>query len=118
MHTLFLLTRIALGGFFAYEGARYLTPYGRSFVMAAGRFGGAKGSPFIAVAGGLMMLFGGLSIVMGVAPVLGIATIVVVLAFTSVLRGEPVRLRRDMTLAVLLLLLLLVPQPWPMRLVS
>jgi hypothetical protein len=118
MEMTFLFIRIALGGFFAHEGARYLTPYGRPLVMAGGRFIARRDSAFIAVVGGLMMMIGGLSILMGVAPGFGVATLVGFLLLSSSIPMEPLRLRRNLALSAALLLLLLVPQPWPLRLVS
>ena len=118
MEMLFLLVRLVLGGFFAYEGAKYLTPYSRPLVMATGRFNARKDSAFIAVVGGLMMLIGGLSVLMGVAPGFGIGTLVAFLMLSSIIPMEPFRFRRNMAMSVVLLLLLLVRQPWPLRFVN
>ena len=118
MEMLFLLVRLVLGGFFAYEGAKYLTPYSRPLVMATGRFNARRDSAFIAVLGGLMMLVGGLSILMGVAPGFGVTTLVVFLMLSSVIPMEPFRFRRNVALSAVLLVLLLVPQPWPLRFVN
>jgi uncharacterized membrane protein YphA (DoxX/SURF4 family) len=115
---LFLLVRIVLGGFFAYEGAKYLTPYSRPLVMATGRFNARKDSAFIAVVGGLMMLTGGLSVLMGIAPSFGVWTLVAFLMLSSIIPMEPFRFRRNMALSAVLLLLLLVRQPWPLRFVN
>jgi hypothetical protein len=118
MEMSFLLVRIVLGGFFAYEGAKYLTPYGRPLVMATGRFNARKDSAFIAVAGGLIMLIGGISILMGIAPGFGVAMLVAFLLLSSYVPMEPFRFRRNMALAAVLLLLLLVQRPWPLRFVN
>jgi uncharacterized membrane protein YphA (DoxX/SURF4 family) len=118
MEMLFLLVRFVLGGFFAYEGAKYLTPYGRPLVMASGRFNARKDSAFLAVVGGLMMLVGGISVLMGIAPGFGVAMLVAFLALSSFVPMEPFRFRRNMALAAVLLLLLLVPRPWPLSFVS
>jgi hypothetical protein len=107
-----------LGGFFAYEGARYLTPYGRPLLMAAAGFRGRKGSPFIAVAGGLMMLVGGISILMGIAPVFGVTALAAFLMVSSFVAMDRSRFRRNFALTAVLLLLLLVPRPWPLTFVS
>ena len=115
MEVLFLMVRIALGGFFVYEGTRSLSPYGRPAAIAGGRL--LKGaSPFIAVVSGLMMLISGVAILMGVAAVLALWGLIASLMLVSIV--ERSRVGQNLAWIAVALLLLLVPRPWPLTLVQ
>src|SRR5262245_25464552 len=73
MNDLFLLGRVLLGGFFVYSGANHLM---HGATMA--QYAAAKGVPMpeagVLVAG-LLILAGGLSIILGFLPLVGIACV-------------------------------------------
>ena len=83
MGFVFLLVRIALGGFFAWRGVRYLDPYARQAAIATARAKGSSSSELAFVTMGLMMLTGGICIVMGIAPGVGVAAAVIALAIDA-----------------------------------
>jgi putative oxidoreductase len=92
----------------------------------------AKGTPLpkLAVAGtGVLLLAGGLSMLLGVYPVVGIALLIVFLLGVSVQMHsfwkvddaqlkqiDIVNFTKNMALIGALLMFLLLPQPWPMSL--
>jgi hypothetical protein len=67
MHWVFLIVRMMFGGYFAWTGSRYLSPYGREVFTASLR-GRRLALPayFIVVTSGLLLLVGGVSIALGV----------------------------------------------------
>jgi putative oxidoreductase len=78
MDELFLVGRLIFGGFFLYNGVNHFLATASMTQYAA-----AKGVPLPEVAvivGGLLLLCGGLSIVLGFLPHVGLACIVVFLA--------------------------------------
>jgi putative oxidoreductase len=92
-----------------------------------------KGVPFPALAqgtAGLMLLCGGLSIVFGIYPSVGIALLVAFLVPVSLMMhdfwklddaqarmADKVNFMKNMALLGALLMLLAIPSPWPLRLV-
>jgi putative oxidoreductase len=129
METLLLIIgRIILGVFFIYSGVnhfigfRMMTEYARM-----------KGVPFPAIAQGatgLMLLLGGLSIVFGLYPSVGIVLLVAFLVPVSLMMhnfwkledpqlkmADRVNFMKNMALVGALLMLLAIPSPWPLRLV-
>src|SRR5262245_52255614 len=77
MDDLFLVGRLIFGGFFAYNGANLLLTNAASAEYAA-----AKGLPMpevAVVAAGLLILAGGLSILIGFLPQVGVGCIVLFL---------------------------------------
>jgi uncharacterized membrane protein YphA (DoxX/SURF4 family) len=123
MGFVFLLVRIALGGFFAWRGVRYLDPYARQEAIASARAKGSSGSDLAFVTMGLMMLSGGMCIVMGITPGVGVIAAVTALAihaFYSVRSGDGRRAgyARTAGLAAVSALMLLVPRPWPFSFVA
>jgi len=120
----FLIGRLIFGAFFIYNGVNHFL----SLAMMT-QFVAAKGvpAPSVAVAvTGALIIFGGLSILLGWRPELGIAAIVVFLLGVSFpmhnvwAESDPTQRMNDMgnfmkNMAILgaTLMLVAIPQPWP-----
>jgi len=103
----------------------------RSLNMMAG-YAGSKGvpAPKLAVAGtGVLLLLGGLSILLGVQPTIGVILIVVFLVPVAFMMHnfwavqdpqmkmmEMVNFMKNIALAASALMFLAIPQPWPLSL--
>ncbi|MGA2624858.1 MAG: DoxX family protein [Bacteroidota bacterium] len=127
MDTLVLIGRIILGGFFVYSGVNHFIGFGMMTQYAK-----MKGVPFPAVAQGmtgLMLLLGGLSIVFGIYPVVGIILLVAFLVPVSIMMhnfwkledpqsrmADKVNFMKNMALVGAILMLLAIPAPWPLSL--
>ncbi len=127
MNVAFLIGRIIFGGFWLmssfshFKNLNYMSEYAK-----------AKGtpSPKLAVAGtGIMLLLGGFSMLFGVYPLIGIALLIVFLLGVSprvhnywkvddpqMKQLEMIDFTKNMALVGALLMLLLLPHPWPMSL--
>lgn len=126
MGVVFLIIRFIVGGYFAWQGARYLDAYGRQHLVAYAR---TKSLPMPLVAVplfGLMLTIGGVSLVTGLFPAAGVAILWSFLIPAAFLMHRFWRIadataraieRRKfvwtVALAIVALMLLLVPQPWP-----
>jgi putative oxidoreductase len=125
MDSLLLIGRIILGGFFIYSGVNHFIGFGMMTQYAK-----MKGVPFPAVAQGvtgLMLLFGGLSILCGVYPVVGILLLVAFLVPVSLVihnfweikdpllrMADKTNFMKNMALLGAILMLLAIPTPWPL----
>ena len=127
MDYLFLLGRVLYGGFFILGGLNHFQHLG----MMAG-YAGFKGVPAPKIAvlfSGLLILVGGLSLVTGVQPTLGVICVAVFLipvtfmvhtywsdtdANTKI--NNRVNFQKNLALLGAGLALLIVPQPWPLSL--
>ena len=127
MDVLFLLGRVLFGGFFIYSGIRHF----QHLDMMAG-FSGSKGVPAPKLAvrvSGLLILFGGLSILLGIRPFVGVAMITLFLfpvtfwihnywddedPMTRI--NNEVNFLKNLALLGAAWMLLAVPRPWPMSL--
>ena len=125
MDTLFLIGRIILGGFFIYSGLNHFLGFG---MMA--NYTKMKGVPLpqLAVAiTGLMLMLGGLSIVLGAYPKVGIALLAGFLIPVSLLMhnfwkiqdpqlkvADKVNFTKNMALLGAVLMFLAIPRPWPL----
>jgi len=127
MNVAFLIGRIIFGGYWLmasfnhFKNLNYMSEYAK-----------AKGapSPKLAVAGtGVILLLGGLSMLLGVYPVVGIILLIVFLLGVSfqmhaywkvddaqAKQGEMINFTKNMALVGALLMLLLLPHPWPVSL--
>jgi putative oxidoreductase len=128
MNTLHLIGRIIFGGFFIYSGVNHFIGFG---MMA--QYAKMKGVPFPAIAQGLtglMLLLGGLSIVFGIYPVVGVALLVAFLVPVSLMMhnfwklddpqlkmADKINFTKNMALLGAALMLLAIPLPWPFSLV-
>lgn len=125
MGFVFLLIRIALGGFFAWRGVQYLDPYARDAAIATARAKGWRGSDLAFSSIGLMLLVGGVCIVLGMIPGVGVMAAVTALGIdvswrlndVATNRRTAIAFARVVGLAVAAALTLLVPRPWPFSLI-
>ena len=128
MEYLFLLGRILLGGYFIKNGYNHL----KNLNMLTG-YAQSKGVPMPKIAvfvTGLMLLFGGLGILLGVYVQLSILLLVVFLLITTFKMhqywtvtdpmqrmGEHVNFYKNLGLLGAVLMLLAIPLPWVLSLV-
>jgi uncharacterized membrane protein YphA (DoxX/SURF4 family) len=126
METLFLAGRILLGGYYIMNGVQHFARM-KSMVWYA-RSKGVP-SPDIAVpATGAILILGGLSLVLGLFPVVGVALIVLFLVPTTFMMhafwaepvdkrlGQRINFMKNMALIGAALMLLAIPAPWPLSL--
>ena len=123
----FLIGRIMIGGFFLLAGFNH---FARLNMMAG--YARMKGTPAptVAVGGsGILLLLGGASLLLGFYPSIGVILLVVFLLPTSFMihnfwtiqdpqakMGEMTQFQKNIAILGLLLMTLLIPQPWPMSL--
>jgi len=124
MEILFVIGRILYGGFFIMNGLNHFRQYG----MLKG-YAGSKGVPApgpAVMAAGLLILFGGLGVVLGIYiqwAVLALTLFLVPVSlkmhnFWSVSdpmmrMADTVNFSKNMALLGASLILLLIPEPWP-----
>lgn len=127
MEYLFLLGRVLYGGFFLFAGLGHFTGLATMTPYAA-----AKGvpAPKPAVLGsGVILVFGGLSIVLGLRPDWGVGLLVVFLVPTTVTmhnfwadtdpaarQVNQVMFMKNAALLGAALISLMIPEPWPLSL--
>src|SRR5712692_3078418 len=120
----FLIGRLIFGAFFIYSGLGHLLSVGAMAPYAA-----AKGVPapeFAVIGSGLLILFGGISILLGWRPELGVTAIVVFLVGVSIpmhnfwaeadaatRANDMGHFMKNMALVGAALMLVAIPQPWP-----
>lgn len=128
MDTLVLIGRIVFGGYFIYSGVGHFTKFG---IMT--QYVRMKGVPLPATAlgiTGLMLLIGGLSIVFGIYPFVGIVLLAAFLVPVSLMMhnfwkledpqlrmADKINFTKNMALLGAVLMLLAIPSPWPLSLV-
>ncbi len=129
MKILFLIGRIIFGGYFTYSGLNHFL----KLSMMAG-YAKSKGLPYpsLAVAfTGILLLLGGLSILSGVFPRIGILFLVVFLLPTTFIMHnfwvvsdpqvkmiEMINFMKNMALLGATLMFLAIPTPWKMSLLK
>jgi len=127
MDSAFLIGRIMFGGYWLMAALNHFKNLNHMSGHAK-----AKGSPLpnLAVAGtGVILSAGGLSVLLGVYPVVGIALLIVFLLGVSVQMHsfwkvddaqmkqiDIINFTKNMALIGALLMFLLLPRPWPMSL--
>ena len=125
--TIFLIGRMLLGGFFLHGGYKHF-----KFINMMAGYSQSKGvpAPKAAVAlTGLLLLTGGLSILLGVYPTVGALALVTFFVPVTYLMhafwkvadpqakmGETVNFSKNIALLGATLMLLSIPQPWPLSL--
>lgn len=127
MEYAFLLGRILLGGFFVNNAYNHFANADAMSSYAGSR---KVPAPRAAVLGsGVLLLIGGLSILLGYRPVIGIAALVLFLVPVSfwmhnfwkvtdpMLRmSEMINFSKNIAILGAILMLLLIPRPWPLSL--
>ena len=127
MNIAFLIGRIIFGGYWLMASFNHF----KNLNTLSG-YAKAKGTPFpkLAVAGtGVILLAGGLSMLLGVYPVIGIILLIVFLVGVSfqmhnfwkvddvqMKQVDMINFTKNMALVGALLMFLLLPHPWPMSL--
>lgn len=126
MEWVLLIGRIIFGGFFAFNGLNHFMNLGQMSGYAE-----YKGTPApkVAVGGsGVLLLVGGLSVVLGVLPVIGLILIIVFLVPVSILMhdfwavseeekmNEQINFMKNMGLAGAALALMYGASSWPLAL--
>ena len=127
MEIVFLLGRVLFGGFFIVAGINHFQHLG----MMAG-FAGSKGVPapkLLVIVSGLMILFGGISILIGLRPFFGVTLVTLFLIpvtfwmhnfwndkdpMTRI--NNKVNFQKNLALLGAAWMLLRIPRPWPMGL--
>jgi uncharacterized membrane protein YphA (DoxX/SURF4 family) len=127
MDVAFLIGRLIFGGYWLMAAINHFKNLNHMSEYAK-----AKGTPFpkLAVAGsGVLLLAGGLSMLVGVYPLLGIVLLIVFLLGVSLQmhtfwkvddaqmkQNDMINFTKNMALVGALLMFLLLPRPWPMSL--
>jgi putative oxidoreductase len=127
MQYLFLAGRVLYGGFFLLAGIDHFR-----YVNMMTPYAGAKGipAPRVSVLGsGALVLFGGLSILLGVRPAWGVLFVTLFLLPTSLLmhnywadkdpgakQANLTNFKKNIALLGAAWMFLLIPQPWPLSL--
>jgi putative oxidoreductase len=128
MNTLFLIGRIIFGGYFIYKGIYHFIGFGMMTQYAK-----MKGVPYPAIAqgmAGLMLLLGGLSIMFGIYPSVGIVLLVAFMVPVTLMMhnfwklddhqmrmADKVNFTKNMALLGAILMLFAIPSPWHLSLV-
>ena len=127
MDMLFLIGRIIFGGYFVFNGLNHF----RNLGMLSG-YAQAKGTPapsLAVAASGVLLLLGGVSILLGAYPIVGIALLIVFLVPVSFMMhnfwavedaqmkmNDMINFTKNMALVGAALMLLALPRPWPLSL--
>lgn len=123
----FLIGRIILGLYYIMMGVNHFT---RLNIMSG--YAGSKGVPapsLAVIVSGILLLIGGLSIITGFQPLIGvIALVIFFLPVTFMMhnfwavedeqmkQGEMVNFMKNLALMASALIFLAIPQPWPLSL--
>lgn len=127
MEWLLLLGRIIFGGFFVLNALNHFTNLGMMSEYAASKNVPAPGAAVVLT--GLMLLAGGLSVVLGILPVVGLALLIVFLVPVAFImhnfwavedpmqrQGEQVNFMKNLALAGAALALMYGASEWPLAL--
>ncbi len=128
MNALLLVGRLILGGFFLLSGVNHFL----GFTMMT-QYAKMKGVPFPAFAQGLtgvMLLLGGLSVLFGIYPIVGVILMLSFLLPVSLMMhnfwtiedpqlrmADRINFLKNIALTGALLMLLTIPSPWALSLV-
>lgn len=124
MVTLFVIGRIILGLYFIYNAINHFTHV--SYMGAYAKSKGVPLAPLAIVVSGLLLLFGGLSMLFGAYPVVGIILLILFLVPVSFTMHnfwaiqdpqdkmlQTVNFLKNMALAGALLMFFIIARPWP-----
>lgn len=125
MDLVFLIGRILAGGYFLTGGINHFTKLGMMSGYAKG-----KGVPAPALAvgfSGVLLILGGLSLLLGYQPLIGEGMLALFLIGVTPMMhdfwkakdaqsrmNEQVHFMKNVALLALILMLVAIPQPWPM----
>jgi putative oxidoreductase len=128
MYVLFLIGRILFGGYFIYGAFNHFT-----HVKGMSGYAASKSVPLPSVAiviSGLLLLIGGVSMVLGMAPFVGLICLILFLlpvtfsmhAFwtdtdPAAKMGNQVNFYKNLALLGAVLICFVIPRPWPWSLV-
>ncbi len=125
MDSLAMLGQIIFGVYFIFNGVNHLTKMEMMSTYASSK--GLPSAKAGVVVSGLLLLVGGLSVLLGYRPQWGIAALVVFLVPTTLLMHafwkeeepqakmmEMVNFMKNMALLGALLMMLAIPEPWPL----
>jgi uncharacterized membrane protein YphA (DoxX/SURF4 family) len=127
MDVVFLIGRVILGAYYLFNASNHFFRLGMMSGYAASK--GVPAAKMLTFAAGVLLLVGGLSILLGVYPLVGVAALV--LFFIPVTfwmhnfwaEQDPmaktmqmVNFTKNLALLGAALMLLAIPQPWPMSL--
>jgi putative oxidoreductase len=127
MSIVFLIGRIIFGGFFIFSGLNHFAKL--EYISGYASMKGTP-APKAATGGtGLLLVLGGLSILLGVLPLVGAILLIIFLVAVSIQihaywkvadpqarAAEMVNFMKNMALAGALLMVLTIPGPWPLSL--
>ena len=124
MYVLFLIGRIIFGGYFIYNAFNHFT-----HVKMMSGYAATKSVPMPSVSiiiSGLLLLLGGISVVLGVAPFIGLLCLIIFLipvTFTmhsfwtdsdaASRMGNQINFYKNMALLGAVLMAFIIPRPWP-----
>jgi putative oxidoreductase len=124
---LFIIGRVLFGGFFILSGVNHF-----KMISPMAGYAQSKGIPLPKAAvgfTGLLLLIGGLSVLLGIYPTVGVVSLILFLVPTTftmhaywkiqdpqMKMGERVNFNKNLALLGAALLLLAIPQPWPLSL--
>jgi len=128
MEIIFLLGRILLGGFFIANGFNHFKNAGP---MAGGAAARKVPSPKLAVIlSGALMLLGGIGVLLGIYPVYSIILLLIFLVPTTFIMhpywkesdqalrmNEQINFMKNIALIGALLMLTMLPLPWPLSII-
>ncbi len=125
MDALFLIGRVVVGGFYLFNA---LNHFSRTEMLSG--YAASKGVPSpraMVLLTGLLLLVGGLSLLLGVYPRVGVAAVVVFLVLVAFWMHnfwavqdpmqktvEMVNFTKNLALAGSALMFLAIPEPWPL----
>lgn len=125
--TIFLVGRLLLGGYFIFNGFNHFS--NASMMTGYAQSKGVPAAKAAVLLSGLLLLVGGLSILLGIYPMIGTLAIALFLlpvtfmmhAFWKVQEpmakmGETINFTKNLALLGATLMLLAIPQPWSLSL--
>ncbi len=124
MQTLFLVARIVLGVYYLFNALNHFTMLGMMSGYAASK--GVPAPELAVIVAGLLLLVGGLSIITGYKPTIGVTALVIFfLPVTFMMHNfwavddqmmrmsEMVNFLKNIALLASAVMFLAIPQPWP-----
>jgi putative oxidoreductase len=124
MQTLFLVARIVLGAYYLFNALNHFTMLGMMSGYAASK--GVPAAELAVIVAGLLLLVGGLSIITGYKPTIGVIALVIFLVPVTFIMhnfwveqdqmmrlNQMVNFLKNIALLASAVMFLAIPQPWP-----